>query len=617
MSTKHVFQSPDGLVLRSLRGATALNPNIQLHEPSKTVYVVKPPAEARVALVAGGGAGHEPAHGSYTGKGMLAAAVSGDIFASPSASQILTAVELAVAAGQKERGSLPEMLLVINNYTGDRLNFGLALERARARYPELKIDALVVADDVSLLHTDSLVGPRGLGGNILVCKILGAAAAAGQSLAAVQALGKATVDALASVGVGLSHCHVPGRAVPQTEEAAPEECELGMGLHNEPGARKASFESADQLIGEMLGMLLQSRKNGLVDIAKRPEETDETVLFVNNLGGISQLELGAVVDEAMVQLRAIGIRPRRVYAWSYMTSLNAPGFSLSLLNISRITRLVSSADVYALLDAPTEAPAWSGVHTGWQESLFGEEQEQALLATLRDKRATAGLDQDDRPGVGDGSYWRNADISTVRVESAIRSACKSVLSVADDMTNFDTIVGDGDCGETFAAGANAILRALDDKSLQIENLSPPQLAQLLGELCEGSMGGTAGAILAIFFTALATTLPAHAGDPNASWPSAPSRALQELSAHTPARPGDRTLVDALHPFGATLADTEDIRAAARAAREGAESTRGMRARLGRAAYVEDATSKGLPPDPGAWGVAALVEGLCDGWDGGV
>lgn len=236
--------------------------------------------------------------------GMLAAAVSGDIFASPSATQILTAIEFAVATSQRERGSLPEVLLVINNYTGDRLNFGLALERARVRYPELKVDALVVADDVSLLHMNSLVGPRGLGGNILVCKILGAAAAAGQSLADVQALGNATVDALASVGVGLSHCHVPGRAVPQNEVAAPEECELGMGLHNEPGARKASFHSADQLIGEMLEMLLRSREKGLVNISKRPEDTEETVLFVNNLGGISQLEFGAVVDEVIVQLRA-------------------------------------------------------------------------------------------------------------------------------------------------------------------------------------------------------------------------------------------------------------------------------------------------------------------------
>ena len=124
-------------------------------------------------------------------------------------------------------------------------------------------------------------------------------------------------------------------------------------------------------------------------------------------------------------------------------------------------------------------------------------------------------------------------------------------------------------------------------------------------------------VLAIFFTALATTLPARAGDTSASWILAPSRALHELSTHTPARPGDRTLVDSLYPFSLTLADTGDIRAAAKAAREGAESTRNMRARLGRAAYVEGGASKGLPPDPGAWGIAALIEGFCTGWEDGV
>ena len=132
----------------------------------------------------------------------------------------------------------------------------------------------------------------------------------------------------------------------------------------------------------------------------------------------------------------------------------------------------------------------------------------------------------------------------------------------------------------------------------------------------GSLNQDSSSVLAIFLTAPATTLPTNAGDPNVSWTSAPTHALKELSVHTPARQGDRTLIDALHPFCAVLSDTKDIRMAAKAARVGAESTRNMRARLGRAAYVEEDPSKGLPPDPGAWGIAALVEGLCTGWEGG-
>lgn len=149
----------------------------------------------------------------------------------------------------------------------------------------------------------------------------------------------------------------------------------------------------------------------------------------------------------------IGIHPRRVYASSYMTSLNAPGFSLSLLNISRIESSVPGANVYALLDAPTEAPAWSGVCVGWQNDPYSNDQDETLLADLRDGHGMEGRDQNNQAEARDGSYWRDADISVGRVESTIRGACTGVLSATDDMTDYDTVVGDGDCGETFAAGA--------------------------------------------------------------------------------------------------------------------------------------------------------------------
>ncbi|THG99086.1 hypothetical protein EW145_g7326, partial [Phellinidium pouzarii] len=179
MSSQHVFDSPDGLVLKALRGAVALNPALRLHAPSKSVYIHSSPSQhsnahprPRVALVSGGGAGHEPAHASYTGNGMLTVSVSGDIFASPAATQITTAIRLAAAIRKTS-----DVLLVVNNYTGDRLNFGLAAERVRGAGGEgLRLATVAVADDVALCDRPSLVGARGLAGNILVCKILGAAA---------------------------------------------------------------------------------------------------------------------------------------------------------------------------------------------------------------------------------------------------------------------------------------------------------------------------------------------------------------------------------------------------------------------------------------------------------
>ena len=273
----------------------------------------------RVAVISGGGAGHEPAHASYTGLGMLSASVCGEIFASPSASQVLTAIRLgtmrqtsAGTDGDISRadtkhgpGDDPldplDALLIVNNYTGDRLNFGLAAERARSI--GIRLATVVVADDVSLLSRPTLVGPRGLAGNIIVCKILGAAAARGLELEKLKKLGDAVVGSLRSVGASLEHCHVPGRTKADFQKNMIEETEyeLGMGLHNEPGVRRMSLEGGEVMVNQMLELLVNT------PAAETDKDTTKlsrcvTVLFVNNLGGMSQLEMGAVVDEIVSQL---------------------------------------------------------------------------------------------------------------------------------------------------------------------------------------------------------------------------------------------------------------------------------------------------------------------------
>ncbi|TFY76771.1 hypothetical protein EWM64_g7241, partial [Hericium alpestre] len=519
---------------------------------------------------------------------------------------------------------LREVLLVINNYTGDRLNFGLALTRARALYPRISIDAIVVADDVSLLKspTPSLVGARGLGGNILVCKLVGAYAETGASLAQVKRFGDAVVGSLASIGVGLEHCHVPGRKVEgSASDEGDYDCEVGMGLHNEPGVRKGNFENAEQLVGEMLGMILNSRGDGNGEEAflRIGKSVDDSVLFLNNLGGMSQLEMGAILDETLLQLKAISIHPRRIYSSAYMTSLNAPGFSLSLLNLSHLRRSLSQdgdIDVLALLDAPTEATAWAGVRTSWPDGIREFEHEQAETESmLRSLHQTQSVEPSSKGGGGDAkNYWQEADISVNAVEAGIRAACVRVLEIEADLTAYDTVVGDGDCGETFAAGAKAVLKALDSGDLDIKSLSPSDLMRRLGEILEASMGGTIGALLAIFFTSMATAVPSKASD---SWHEAPAHALAALSTHTPARPGDRTIVDALSPFCSSLADQSPAKSnwtgcTRRCGRQGRarRATKGMKARLGRAVYVGG--DEGLPPDPGACGVAAVLDGLWAG-----
>ncbi|EPQ50477.1 Dak1-domain-containing protein [Gloeophyllum trabeum ATCC 11539] len=662
MSSKHVFDSPQGLVVKSLRGAVALNPSLRLHASSKTVYRAAPIDQEpqastdphKVTLISGGGAGHEPAHAGYTGRGMLSASVSGDVFASPSAKQIVTAITLGLFGedGRGDEREKREALVIINNYTGDRLNFGLAIEKARALIPNLDIRSVVVSDDVSLLRAPnpSLIGPRGLGGNIFVCKVLGALAERGAPVDVVKRVGDAVVARFGSIGVGLDHCHVPGRVVSKAKDEedgslGQDECEIGMGLHNEPGARKIKMMGAETLIQDMLEAIFTSRdeNGGFCEYGKDDDGADDMVLYINNLGGISQLEISAVVDETLNQLESKRIHPLRVYCSSYMTSLNAPGFSISLLNLSGVYRDLASSgetpveselDILQLLDDPTEATAWAGVRQGWGITSRSQSLDPAVKrAGRRDRKAEENdvdllVDSlnyllssdaiDTQPEESNGADWyRQADVSPIRVKRGIEKACEQVLAVEADMTRFDTIVGDGDCGETFAAGARAVTRAMEEGSLDVASLDPPQLSRKLGEILEENMGGTIGALFALYFTSLSTSL-----SDSASWSTAPLSALSSLSSYTPARPGDRTVIDALHPFCSVLSTTQSLGDAVSAAKEGAEGTRGMKARLGRAVYVGGAESAegsrsgagDLPPDPGAWGVAAILEGLWLGFN---
>lgn len=245
---------------------------------------------------------------------MLAASVSGDIFASPSTNQIMNTIKFAALRRESSAEAVKDVLVIINNYTGDRLNFGLAIEKARVLFPRMRLESVVVADDVSLLgagENAALVGPRGLAGNILVCKLLGALAERGEGLSGMKRFGDAVVANLASVGVALEHCHVPGR----TREGGvlrETEYELGLGLHNEPGVMKKTMEGPQQLVAEMISLILGranrqvgSTGSGATFLGKvSTEGQDEVVLFVNNLGGMSQLEMGAVLDEIVSQLGA-------------------------------------------------------------------------------------------------------------------------------------------------------------------------------------------------------------------------------------------------------------------------------------------------------------------------
>ena len=336
----------------ALHSLTLTNPTLSFDAENKIVHQLKP-NPAHVSLISGGGSGHEPSFANFVGQGMLTASVVGSIFASPSAEQIRKAL-LTKLPGKDGKGTLA----VVLNYTGDVLSFGMAVEKAKAAGHS--VEMLVVGDDVGVGRSQGgKVGRRGIAGTTFVLKIAGALAATGASLTEVAKLARLVAENTVSIGASLSHVHVPGRSVEaHDDDLQPGEIELGMGVHNEPGSERVKRDIVG-LIKLMLVRLLDQydKDRAFCNITRG----DQTALLINNLGGVSNLELGGIVDETVRQLRHTWkIEPVRIWAGSFMTSLNGTGFSISLLKLQD-TGLKQS--MLELLGAPAEAVGWSGAST--------------------------------------------------------------------------------------------------------------------------------------------------------------------------------------------------------------------------------------------------------------
>ena len=352
---KHYFDDPIHAVITGLRGVTLTNPSLLFDETNKTVY--RHPSSIsspeNVSVVCGGGSGHEPGFAAFVGRGALTACVAGTIFASPSAQQVRACLKDRIPP--KSKGTV----VVITNYTGDVLNFGMGIEKARAMGK--RVEKVIVADDVGVGRAKGgKVGRRGLSGTALVVKICGALAEAGAPVEECAGVGRLVVDNLVSIGVSLSRVHVPGRSIQEAREEeerlGPGLVEIGMGIHNEPGCEKVQTDLPG-LIKIMLGQLLDQndKDRAYVDIKKG----DDTAVLINNFGGTSNLELSAIVCEIAVQLdKDYGLKPKRIISGTFFGSLNGPGFIISILKLAD-TGLGPGKSMVELLDAPAEATGWS------------------------------------------------------------------------------------------------------------------------------------------------------------------------------------------------------------------------------------------------------------------
>jgi triose/dihydroxyacetone kinase / FAD-AMP lyase (cyclizing) len=492
--------------------------------------------KSKVALISGGGSGHEPAHAGFVGEGMLTAAVCGDIFASPTVDAVLAGI-LAVTGSSG-------CLLIVKNYTGDRLNFGLAAERARQF--GLNVEIVIVDDDVAL---PDLPQARGVAGTLFVHKIAGALAENGADLAHVAAAARKVVSKTKSIGMSLNTCTIPGS--PKEDRIPPGMAELGLGIHGEAGVEQVEFKDASEAVAAMVERLSAAME-------EKPH-----VAMVNNLGGTSVIEMSIILNE--IRRSAIGERITHVIGpAAMMTSLDMHGFSISAYP-------ADDAEI-ALLKQHTPLAAWPRV------SRLGQVAIQALPDGLT---AVVPMPSMHKP-----------------TREFLTSCCEVLIAAENDLNALDAKSGDGDTGSTLAGAARALISAVDRLPLADHT----QLYRAIGLELSQTMGGSCGVLLAIFFAAAGDA--ASSGLPMREALQAGLRRMQEIGG---ARPGDRTMVDALAP--ALDALEESLPEAAKAARAGADRTAHMsKANAGRASYVNAKHLVGHA-DPGAEAVARLFEHL--------
>jgi len=544
---KKFINRPQDVVEEMLHGLVVLYPGCA-RLPGHNVLIradANPATASQVAILSGGGSGHEPAHAGYIGAGMLSAAVAGEVFTSPSSDSVFAAIQ--AVAGKSG------CLLVVKNYTGDRLNFGLAAEMARGE--GIPVEMLIVDDDVALSGTSQATGARGLAGTVFVHKLLGAAATEGKNLSELAAIGKAAVESLGTIGVSFSAGTSPAVGKPSFE-LNENEMELGLGIHGEPGVARMPLQSADALTEALLTAILQHKKFPA-----------SVAFMINNLGATTAMELAIVARHAVSFLASRGFTVQRIYSGTFLSSLDMAGISISVLGLNQ--------ERLRWLDAATTAPAWPNL--------------------LKQPPGKPSFEIPTRSTVVGGIAQIDGGTKT---ERAIKAACQALILAEPELTELDRITGDGDLGASMARAAKAVQEAIS--SYPLNDIS--RTLQALAHTLARELGGSSGPFYGVFFLRCGNVLGRSRTTEKAQWAQALEEGCQAISELGGATPGDRTMLDALYPFVNTLKQQNEVTpqavwAAVEAAEQGAAATAQMKPKLGRSSYLGDRVLG--HPDPGA------------------
>lgn len=326
---KKIINKPENVVSEMLAGMAMAHPGLVYHEGVEVISRLDK-SEAKVGLVSGGGAGHEPSHAGYVGPGLLDAAVSGNVFASPSPDRIIKGIQEADSG----RG----VLLIVKNYSGDIMNFEMAMEMAEME--GIQAEMVVVRDDVAVEDSTYSAGRRGIAGTVFVHKIAGAKAASGASLGEVKATAQSVIDNVRSMGMAMTPCILPEVGKPGFQ-LGDNEVEIGMGIHGEPGVERSALKTAAEYAAVMTDKIF----------ADFDYSGSEVALMVNGLGGTPMMDLYILNGEVQAIAKSRGITIKKTLVGNYMTSLEMSGCSITLLKLN--------AEREHLLNAAAASPAWT------------------------------------------------------------------------------------------------------------------------------------------------------------------------------------------------------------------------------------------------------------------
>ncbi len=572
---KKLMNGAENIVIEMCKGFVLAHPELAFNEAYKIIS--RKEKHQNVALISGGGSGHEPAHAGFVGQGMLDAAVCGDVFASPSQIQVYKALQQVVT----DKG----VLMIIKNYSGDMMNFQNASVLATA--DGIKVDYVKVADDIAVKDSLYTVGRRGVAGTVFVHKIAGAAASKGYELTRVKELAQKAADNVTSLGFAYTSCTVPAKGTP-TFTLADDEMEYGVGIHGEPGIRREKILPSKELAQRIVDDLFLDRPN-----------LTEVAVLINGFGTMPLQELYVFNNDVCEHLASKGIKIYRTFVNNYMTSIDMAGASVSLLAVDD--------ELKTYLDAETNTPAFKMDGSPALPFEFAAKDQTAVR--------TVNTDVETHP---EHAVIANEQftIENMRYVVDVMSAC--IIKNEVPFCELDAHAGDGDFGMSVAKGFKQLKRQWHEL-VQAEQMDDFLLncSMIIMEHC----GGASGPIWGSAFRAASKSIKGKTTLTVADFAEMLQAAVKgiqttgERSFGRGAVVGDKTLIDALVPcadsWSANIDKTfkENFVLGAQAAVQGAESTKDIVARMGRAGTVGD-RSLGYP-DAGAHGLGVIFTDIAE------